>query len=207
MPVLIDESPSKRRPTQFSADTIIRPAPQPDRRLAPRGHRGARRPGQQAHRVPQAQGHRRPHQLLASRRLLHPRPTRPLRRARPVVLSPRSASPARRHSDRNRRDIRQSRRSRTLRRQVGQSARCRHPGRATQARRRRAADTAQARRPVLYCAAEPAQQTYQARARRLLLATPVHPPSVGAPGRESALETVRRSRSAYSTPSTIARET
>ena len=40
------------------------------------------------------------------------------------------------------------RRGRTLRRRVGQPARCRHPGPAAQARRRRAADAAQTRRPV-----------------------------------------------------------
>ena len=54
----------------------------------------------------------------------------------------------RRHPDRNRRVVRQTRRGRTLRRRVGQPARCRHPGPAAQARRRRAADAAQTRRPV-----------------------------------------------------------
>ena len=114
------------RPTQFSADTIIallrtRPSPRWPRSW----RRSAQR--QQAHRVP-AQGYRRPHQLLASRRLLHPRRS-PTSTSAACGPSPESASPAP-HPDRNRRSVRQSRRSRTLRRRVGQSARCRHPGRA-----------------------------------------------------------------------------
>ena len=206
MPVLIDESPSKRRPTQFSADTIIRPAPQPDRRLARRGHRGARRPGQQAHRAPQAQGHRRPHQLLASRRLLHPRPTRPLRRARPVVLRrgpllPRAgiliatAETFVNHAE------------------AGHFADELDNllGVGTQDALRKLVADARLTRHKLAGQFSTARLNPRSRrtrrARRLLLATPVHPPSVGAPRRESALETVRRSRSAYSTPSTIARET
>ena len=82
------------RPTQFSADTITALLRKPDHRLAGRGQRRARHRRQQAHRVPQAQGPRRPYQLLASRRLLHPRPTRRLRRARPVVLRWRPLFPA-----------------------------------------------------------------------------------------------------------------
>ena len=82
------------RPTEFSADTIIAllrkqtiaTLPEVMAALGPRASK--------AHRVSQAQGPRRPDQLLASRRLLHPRRTRPLRRARPVVLRRGSASPA-----------------------------------------------------------------------------------------------------------------
>ena len=122
-------------------------APQADHRHAARGDGGPRSPRQQAHRVSQAQGPRRPDQLLASRRLLHPRRTRRLRRARPVVLRRGPLLP-RRHPDRNRRVVRQPRPGGTLRRRVGQPARGRHPGPAAQARRQRATDAAQARRPV-----------------------------------------------------------
>ena len=135
------------RPTQFSADAIIDLLRNQTIASLAEGQRRARHRRQQAHRVPQAQGPRRPYQLLASRRLLHPRPTRRLRRARPVVLRRRPLLP-RRHPGRNRRVVRQPRRCRSLRRRVGQPARGRHPGRAAQARRPRAAGSAQARRPV-----------------------------------------------------------
>ena len=103
--------------------------------------------------VPQAQGPGRPDQLLASRWLLHPRRTRRLRRARPVVVRRGPLLP-RRHPDLDRRVLRQPRRGRTLRRRVGQPAPGWHPGRVAQTRRRRAADAAQAR-PVPLLRARP----------------------------------------------------
>ena len=63
---------ARMRPTEFSADTIVALLRKQTIASLP-AVMAALGTARQTHRVSQAEGRRRPHQLFASRRLLHPR--------------------------------------------------------------------------------------------------------------------------------------
>ena len=157
------------RPTEFSADTIIAllrkqtiaTLPEVMAALGPRASR----------RTAFRKLKDLDDQLLASRRLLHPRRTRRLRRARPVVLRRGPLLPHR-HPDRTAESFVNHAEAGhfvdeldnllavgtqdPLRKLVGDGRLTRH----------------KLAGQFLYCAADRAQQTHQLRARRLLMATP-----------------------------------